>query len=84
MLESNRRYLNVNPKCEPQLGRRGLYNQVGGDHSGKNIQMAMLWVLNYSDGFHTVLDIWEKSGLEYDVVDIAIKKLIESKLLIGL
>lgn len=84
MLEVNRRYLNVNPKCEPQLGKRGLYNQVGGDHSGKDVQMAMLWVLNYSDGFHTVLDICEKSGLAYEVIEVAIRRLIESKLLIGL
>jgi len=84
MLDSNRRYLNVNPKCEPQLGKRGLYNQVGGDHSGKDVQMAMLWVLNYSDGFHTTLDICEKSGIEYSIVEVAIKKLIEARLLIGL
>lgn len=83
-LDHNRRYLNVNPKCEPQLGKRGLYNQVGGDHSGKDIQMAMLWVLNYSDGFHSTLDICEKSGLEYDIVELAIRKLIDAKLLIGL
>jgi aminopeptidase-like protein len=84
MIDANRRYLNVNPKCEPQLGRRGLYNQVGGNHNGKDIQMAMLWVLNLSDGSHTTLDICEKSGLEYETIDIAIKKLLESKLLIGL
>ena len=84
MLEVNRRYLNVNPKCEPQLGKRGLYPNVGGDRAGKDIQKAMLWVLNLSDGSHTTLDICEKSGLEYSVVEIAIKKLVESKLLIGL
>jgi aminopeptidase-like protein len=84
MIEVNRRYLNVNPKCEPQLGKRGLYNKVGGDHAGQDIQTAMLWVLNMSDGSHTTLDICEKSGLEYSIVDIAIKKLVEAKLLIGL
>jgi aminopeptidase-like protein len=84
MLEVNRRYLNVNPKCEPQLGKRGLYSNVGGDHTGKDVQMAMLWMLNYSDGSHTVLDICEKSGLDYNVIQVAIKKLVESKLLIGL
>jgi aminopeptidase-like protein len=84
MLEVNRRYLNVNPKCEPQLGKRGLYSNVGGDHEGKDVQTAMLWALNLSDGSHTTLDICEKSGLEYDVVDVAIRKLVEAKLLIGL
>jgi aminopeptidase-like protein len=84
MLEVNRRYLNVNPKCEPQLGKRGLYNNVGGDHSGKDVQMAMLWLLNLSDGSHTVLDICEKSGLDYGVMEVAIRKLVEAKLLIGL
>lgn len=84
MLEVNRRYLNVNPKCEPQLGKRGLYDNVGGDHTGKDVQTAMLWALNLSDGSHTTLDICEKSGLEYKVVDVAIRKLVEAKLLIGL
>lgn len=84
MIEVNRRYLNVNPKCEPQLGKRGLYSNVGGDPTGKDVQIAMLWALNLSDGSHTTLDICEKSGLEYDVVDVAIRKLVEAKLLLGL
>jgi aminopeptidase-like protein len=84
MIEVNRRYLNMNPKCEPQLGKRGLYDDVGGDHKRQDVQTAILWVLNLSDGSHTTLDICEKSGLEYSVVDIAIRKLVESKLLIAL
>ncbi|HZY78741.1 MAG TPA: DUF4910 domain-containing protein [Cyclobacteriaceae bacterium] len=84
MLEVNRRYLNVNPKCEPQLGKRGLYSSVGGDHSGQDVQIAMLWVLNLSDGTHTTLDICEKSGIEYSIVEVAINRLVEAKLLLGL
>jgi aminopeptidase-like protein len=84
MLEVNRRYLNVNPKCEPQLGKRGLYRPVGGDHSRRDVQNAMLWVLNLSDGSHTTLDICEKSGLGYSVVEIAINRLVEAKLLLAL
>ena len=30
ILENNARYINLNPKCEPQLGRRGLYRAMGG------------------------------------------------------
>src|SRR5579859_2820070 len=49
VLEDNHRCVNLNPKCEPQLGRRGLYRQVGGTNSSE-FEEAMLWVLNLSDG----------------------------------
>ena len=50
VLEGNRRYRNLSPKGEPQLGRRGLYGQIGGRSDAEERQMAMLWVLNLSDG----------------------------------
>ena len=62
VLEGNRRYLNLNPKCEPQLGRRGLYRTIGGDDAGRSRELALLWVLNLSDGEHGLLDIAERSG----------------------
>src|SRR5207237_1427832 len=60
VLENNRWYCNQNPKCEPQLGRRGLYRAMGGDRGQKLQEAAMLWVLNQSDGEHTLLDIAER------------------------
>jgi aminopeptidase-like protein len=65
ILESNRRYVNLNPKCEPQLGRRGLYGSIGGRSDAEERQLAMLWVLNLSDGGHTLLDIAERSGVGF-------------------
>lgn len=65
LLENNRRYLNTNPKCEPQLGRRGLYSVFGGNKETKTDELAMLWVLNLSDGDYSLLDIAEKSGLPF-------------------
>ena len=50
VLESNRRYLNTTPYCEPQLGKRGLYRTIGGTVTGLSAEMALLWVLNLSDG----------------------------------
>jgi aminopeptidase-like protein len=50
VLENNQRYQNVNPKCEPQLGKRGLYGDIGGRSDGKLRELALLWVLNFSDG----------------------------------
>ena len=74
-IERNHRYLNLNPKCEPQLGRRGLYRQMGGT-SGTGFEEAMLWVLNFSDGQHSLLDIAERSKLEFgklaDTADILV------------
>jgi aminopeptidase-like protein len=72
VLECNRTYVNTNPKCEPQLGRRGLYSIFGGKSDTKANEMAMLWVLNMSDGAHTLLDIAEKADLPFDVLkDVA-------------
>ena len=62
VLETNGRYLNLNPKGEPQLGKRGLYRSIAG---GSSTEAALLWVLNLSDGEHTLLDISDRSGLAY-------------------
>ena len=72
MLEGNRRYRNLSPKGEPQLGRRGLYGAIGGRSDAEERQMAMLWVLNLSDGDHSLLDVAERAGLPFALVaDVA-------------
>jgi aminopeptidase-like protein len=72
VLEGNRRYLNLFPKGEPQLGRRGLYGSIGGRSDAEERQMAMLWVLNLSDGDHSLLDVAERAGLPFaQVADVA-------------
>lgn len=65
VLENNRTYRNLNPMCEPQLGKRGLYSALGGRKDAQASQMAMLWVLNLSDGEHSLLDIAEQSNLSF-------------------
>jgi aminopeptidase-like protein len=65
VLENNRTYLNRNPKCEPRLGKHGLYRAVGGETHTRESEMALLWVLNLSDGTHTLLDIAERSGCRF-------------------
>lgn len=65
VLEGNRRYQNLSPYGEPQLGARGLYGSLGGRSDTKQAQLAMLWVLNLSDGFHSLLDIAERSHLPF-------------------
>ena len=80
VLEHNRTYRNLSPRGEPQLGRRGLYRGLGGPDPGTE-QLAVLWVLNQSDGSHTLLDIAERSGLAFSDVDRASGALLEAGLL---
>jgi aminopeptidase-like protein len=81
LLENNQTYMNLNPKCEPQLGKRGLYRMVGGSADAGLSEMAMLWVLNQSDGRNSLLDIAERSGLSFDSIQKAARALEEHELL---
>jgi len=81
VLDGNRTYLSRNPKGEPQLGRRGLYRLMGGRADSGLEEMAVLWVLNLSDGTHSLLDIAERSGLAFDSVKTAAEVLIAHNLL---
>lgn len=71
ILEQDRRYQNMQPKGEPQLGRRGLYRKTGGHQDIGNREFALLWVLNQSDGRHSLLDIAERSGLPFETLAAA-------------
>jgi aminopeptidase-like protein len=81
VLEHNRRYRNLNPHCEPQLGKRGLYAALGGLPNAGALQMALLWVLNYSDGEHSLLEIAERAGVEFAIVRQAANALLDAELL---
>ena len=81
LLEKNRSYLNQNPKCEPQLGRRGLYRQMGGNVENNEAELAMLWLLNLSDGGHSLLDIAERANLRFERIAEAADLLCRNGLL---
>jgi aminopeptidase-like protein len=80
VLEGNRRYNNLSPFCEPQLGKRNLYRSSGGEAIGAEIN-ARLWVLNLSDGNHSLLDIADRSGLPFAIIRDAADLLHQSALL---
>jgi aminopeptidase-like protein len=79
-LETDRVYMNLNPKCEPQLGKRGLYRAMGGGSAGPS-ELAALWMLNLSDGTHTLADIAERSGLAASELEAAADALVAADLL---
>jgi aminopeptidase-like protein len=80
VLENNRCYRNLSPYCEPQLGKRNLYQSTGGDSIGAEIN-ARLWVLNLSDGEHTLLDIAERSGVAFATIKSEAQALCDGGLL---
>ena len=65
ILEEDGIFLSANPKCEPQLGKRGLYGLLGGDKDTAAKQMTMLWTLAYADGRRSLLDIAEKARVPF-------------------
>jgi aminopeptidase-like protein len=81
VLEGEAYMRNRVPKCEPQLGKRGLYASIGGETAGAGQAMALLWVLNLSDGTHSLLDIAERSDLPFAVIRRAARRLEEQALL---
>jgi aminopeptidase-like protein len=81
VLEEDGRYMNLSPKGEPQLGKRGLYRNIGGHVDAEAREMAMLWVLNQSDGAHSLLDIAERAGMAFAQIRRAAGELEEAGLL---
>ena len=80
VLEGDARYCNLSPKGEPQLGRRGLYASLGGGEA-REAELAMLWVLNASDGSASLLDVAGRARLPFRAVRRAADALLEHELL---
>jgi aminopeptidase-like protein len=80
VIEGNYRYRNEKPYGEPQLGRRSLYRLTGGEGIGEE-NLARLWVLNLSDGDHSLLDIAERSGMSFGSIRDAAELLAQHGLL---
>lgn len=81
ILENNQTYISLNPKCEPRLGKRGLYRAIGGQSEEALNELAILWVLNLADGEHTLLDMAKRSGMAFDAIYKAAKALLATDLL---
>ena len=83
VLEGNETLVNTNPRGEPQLGRRGLYEAIGGRADERLNETALLWVLSLSDGRHSLLDIAERSGMPFASIRHAATLLQDRGLLIS-
>jgi len=81
VIENDAVFINTKPKCEPQLGKRGLYDAIGGCKDVAASRMAMLWVLNLSDGTHSLLDIAERANLPFAMIRSTAELLVQHGLL---
>ena len=81
VLDGNEHFINEKPKCEPRLGKHGLYQAFGGDSDQAEMQRAVLWVLNCSDGEHSLLGIAQRSGIPFSLLRRAADALLDAGLL---
>lgn len=81
-IEADRKLVNTCPKGEPRLGKRGLFRATGGTGVSQR-EEAMLWILNQSDGEHSLLDIATRSGLDFALIKDAADSLIDCGLLVS-
>lgn len=81
VLENNGVFVNASPKCEPQLGKRGLYGAAGGLKGNRQAEMAMLWILNQCDGTNSLLDISCRSGIDFETISRTARVLCDHELL---
>jgi aminopeptidase-like protein len=82
VIEGDGSYLNLSPKGEPQLGKRGLYRPIGGQKEAGGFDgMALLWVLSLADGKHSLLDTAERAGMPFAAIRAAATALQEKGLL---
>lgn len=80
-IESSRYYINMQPDCEPQLGKRGLYPTTGGTWGDISLVHKMLHMLAFADGRTDLTEIAAKKGLKSEDLTEAIQKLSEAGLL---
>ena len=82
ILENNRTCLNLFPRCEPNLGKRNLYRTASmGFKNIKINEVAYFWILNFSDGCNSLLDIAMRAHIPFREIKIAADVLLEAGLI---
>jgi len=79
LLDQNRTLLATHPHGEPALGRRGLYRTTATGPDADTL--ARLWVLNLSDGRHSLLDIADRAQIAFSRISAVAQELVQHGLL---
>ncbi len=88
ILECERPLNSRMPYCEPMLGKRGLYPEIGGSQrsaaeaSPAEQLDAIRWVMHMADGQETPLSIAMRSGLPHTTINKAVDTLIDAGLIV--
>jgi aminopeptidase-like protein len=59
--EINQNYKSLNPHCEPQLGKRNLYNNLSTKQQTAQTNQHIMWLLAYADGNTPLIEIAQKA-----------------------
>lgn len=81
ILEHNETYISNYQKCEPFLQNKGLYNSVGGPKTVPLDTSAILWIMNYSDGRHSLFDIAKMSNIDFFKIKEVADKLADKNMI---
>ncbi len=81
-IEANRIY-RVTTRCEPQLGRRGLYPTLGAA-AGRHVGRLLADILAYCDGEHDLLSIAELLGVPAWELAPLVRQLADAELIEGI
>jgi aminopeptidase-like protein len=73
IMDDDRIFLNTSPKGEPQLGSRGLFADAE--------RLGLFWILNFSDGRHSLLDIAERARMPFWQLREGARRLVDCGLL---
>jgi len=79
-VDSNPRYLSRYPNAEPMLGKRGLHRGIS-RLTPRDMEYAMLWLLNQADGSHGLNDVSAVSGLPESTLREAAAMLVSAGLI---
>jgi len=82
LLDTNRTYIRIDGRGEPQLGRRGLYRAIAGQkEAGGASQMDLLWVLNLADGKHSLLEMADRADVPFSRIQKAARLALDADLI---
>lgn len=75
IFENDNSFVNLHPFGEPRLGHHGLYKSLPADTNREQFQQAVQWVLNFSDGEHSLFDIAVRSRMDFSLIHNAARQL---------